>query len=157
MKYFQEINSFNIKNKKVQRLLILSKFIKNKKLYLKILEEETELIKTLFKIILKYFYMKKSIQISNNPKDNIKKIEDIISKKFRLRKEFETISKFISLEKIHKNSAMEIMKKGRIIMIDEKGKSKNLKIADLIDFSKRINKIKNEVNKTIIRDKYKKV
>jgi len=157
MKYFQEINSFNIKNKKVQRLLILSKFIKNKKLYLKILEEETELIKILFKIILKYFYMKKSIQISNNPKDNIKKIEDIISKKFGLKKEFEIISKFISLEKIHKNSAMEIMKKGKIIMIDEKGKSKNLKIADLIDFSKRINKIKNEVNKTIIRDKYKKV
>lgn len=157
MEYSQEINSFNRKNKRVQHLLVLSKFIKSKKLYLKILVEETKLVKILFKIILKYFYMKKYIEISNNPIENMKKIRNIISEKFRLKKEFEIISKFIALGKIHKDSAMEIMKKEKIIIINEKGESKNFKTTDLINFSKKINKIKKETNRIIIKDNYKKV
>lgn len=157
MGFFQEINSFNIKNKKIQHLLILSKFIKSKKLYLKILEKETELIKILFKIILKYYYMKGYIEISKNSEKNIKKLEEIISKDFKLKKDFKNILKFISIEKIHKSSAMEVMKKNKIMIIDKRGKSKSFKIIDLTNLLKQINKIKNEINKTIIRDNYKKV
>lgn len=146
MEKIKDISSFNSKNGKTQRLLILLNFIKTKKLALLILENESESLKLLLNSVIKYFYIKKKLKISSSKIENIRNAKKIIFKEWKLDKELNNVFEIFEIENKHKNSSMEILKDNKIIIIDDKNKIFELPIMKLVTFSNQINEIKKRFN-----------
>lgn len=143
MKYINDIETFNTKIKRIEKLLFLSKFFKNKKLFLTSLEEQNHAGKILLTSILKYHHAKGLITISKIPEENLKNLKDIIAKEWGIQKEIENILKLFELHKKHKESPIEFMKKGKIIILDKHQNIEKISIHELTLFTTSIKIIKN--------------
>ena len=142
----KEIDSFNSKNNKVQRLILLSNFIKTKKIILLILENEYFALNKLLNLILKYYHIKKNLKISTSKDSNIKKVKKIIFSEWKIEKKDEEIFNLLLIYNKHKKSTMEILNKNKITILDENNKTTSISLEKLIEFSKIINKLKIKFN-----------
>lgn len=143
MKYLEDIETFNKKIKRIEKLLFLSKFFKNKKLFLTSLEEQNHAGKILLTSILKHNHAKGIITISKIPENNIQALKNIIAKEWEIENEIENILKLFELHKKHKESPIEFMKKGKIIILDEEQNIEKISINELTLFLTSIKTIKN--------------
>jgi hypothetical protein len=141
MKFLKDIKLFNEKVKKIEKLIFLSIFLKNKKIILKTLEETNNAGKLLLTSIIKYVHLKGQITIQNEPKENIKILKNI-SKKWEIEKEIEKILTIFKINKKHKNSPIEFIKKGSVIILDEKQNIEKINIKILKNTLKSIKTVK---------------
>ena len=102
MKYLEDIETFNKKIKRIEKLLFLSKFFKSKKLLLTSLEEQNHAGKILLTSILKHNHAKGIITISKTPEKNIQNLKNIIAKEWEIEEEMENILRLFELNKKHK-------------------------------------------------------
>lgn len=119
MKYFEDITLFNETMKRLEKLLFISKFFKNKKIILTALEEESSAGKILLKSILKYNHAKGTIKLTKDISQNLEILRTKIAKELKIEEEIEEILDIINLEKKHKKSSVEFMRKSNIFIMDE--------------------------------------
>jgi hypothetical protein len=119
MKYLSDIETFNEKIKRIEKLIFLSKFFKNKKLILTTLEEQNHAGKLLLTSILKYSHIKGEVTLGNEPKKNMQILKKVIAKKWEIQKEISHIVKIFEIHTKHKSSPVEFLKKGAVIILDE--------------------------------------
>ena len=149
MKYLEDINEFNKKIKRIEKLIFLSRFFKNKKILLMSIEEQNHAGKILLTSILKYHHAKGTIIISKKPEENVQILKDIIAKKLEIENEIANLLKLFQLYKKHKESSIEFMKKGKIIILDEKQNIEKISTKELILFLSSIKIIKNSFQQNI--------
>lgn len=141
MEYLNEIETFNEKIKRIQKLILIAKFFKNKKIMLTLLEEEAISSKLLMTSILKLKHAKNEIKLTKNPEENIKILKEKVSKDLKIEKETNSLLKLLEINKKHKNSPVEFMKKGNIIILDEHQNIQKISLKELNQFLKEIKTI----------------
>lgn len=142
MDYLNEVEAFNKKFKKIDKLLVLLRFFKTKKIMLTILEEENKAARFLLVSILKYLHAKSEIEASKTPSENMKILKDKISKDWDFEKEFENLVECFELTKKHEKSTVEFLKKGKIYILDEENKLDEVSFVKLKNFILSIKKVK---------------
>lgn len=141
MKYLEELEKFNEKIKRIERLILLSRFFKSKKIMLTLLEEQASAAKLLMISILKFKHAKKEINITKNPQENIKILKEKVAKELEIENEIESLLKLLEINKKHKDSPIEFMKKGNIIILDEHQNIQKISLKELNTFLKEIKSI----------------
>lgn len=100
--------------------------IKDKKILLKILEELKKAVAFCINAILQYDYLFKRIRLSQEPKTNLQIFITKSSERYKITKqEVKGILELFELAETHKNSAMEIFKEDKVVILSENMK-KNL-------------------------------
>lgn len=141
MEYLNEIETFNEKIKRIQKLIFITKFFKNKKIMLTLLEEEANAAKLLMTSILKLKHAKNEITLTKIPEENIKILKEKIAKDLNIKKEINSLLNLLKINKKHKNSPVEFMRKGSIIILDEHQNIQKISPKDLNQFLKKIKTI----------------
>ena len=141
MKYLEELEKFNEKIKRIERLILLSRFFKSKKIMLTLLEEQASAAKLLMISILKFKHAKNEINITKNPQENIKILKEKVAKELEIENEIESLLRLLEIDKKHKDSPIEFMKKGNIIILDEHQNIQKISLKELNTFLKEIKSI----------------
>ena len=139
----KEILEFNQKSKRIEKLIFIATFFKSKKLILKILEEQYLASKNLAISILKFSHIKGEIKLQNNPDENLKILKETIANNWEIKKEVDDIISLFNIHKKHKESPIEFMKKGIVIILDEEQNIEKITINKLKKISKSTQKIRN--------------
>jgi hypothetical protein len=142
-----EIKLFNRELNELERLFSFVKIVKNKKIYIKILELEIKIFKILFSIILKKEYIQGKIKTIYLPKKKKEKITKNFLKRRGIKKELKEIFNFLNFENFHEKSALEFLKNDKLVFIDEIGKMKILPIEKLINYFSFIRIIRENIEK----------
>ena len=143
MKYLEELEKFNKKINRIEKLILLSRFFKSKKIMLTLLEEQASAAKLLMISILKFKHAKNEINITKNPQENIKILKEKIAKELEIENEIESLLRLLEIDKKHKDSPIEFMKKGNIIILDEHQNIQKISLKELNTFQKEIKSIAN--------------
>lgn len=142
MEYFNDINTFNEKMKRLEKIIFISKFFKNKKLILTTLEEEAHAGKLLLKSILRYNHAKKYVKLTNVISQNLEILKYKIAKEWEIENEIKNVLQIITLEKMHQNSPMEFFRKGNVVIMDKENKIEQIDVETLKKTFQSIKKIK---------------
>ena len=119
MEHFKEIEEFNIKMRRLEKLIFISRFFNNKRLILTCLEEETLAGKIIIKSILKYSHAKNEVTLTSDLGQNIEVLRTKIAKDWDIEAPVIDILDIIKINRKHKESPTEFMRKGKIIILDE--------------------------------------
>ncbi|MBN2891305.1 MAG: hypothetical protein JXL97_05520 [Bacteroidales bacterium] len=139
--------------KRIEKNLFISKFFKNKKLILTILEEEASAGKIILKSILKYNHAKKIITLTREISQNLEILKNKIAKDWEMENEISNILEIIDLEKKHKKSSIEFMRRGSVIIMDENQNLEKINNEKLKKTFESIKKIKEIFHKKTIDSK----
>jgi len=142
MKYIEDINEFEIRRKRVDRLILLGRFFGNKKLILTALEEQAYAGKLILTSILKYHHVKGFITLTNSPEKNLDILKSKISKDWEMELEVEHILELMNLNKKHKKSPIEFMRKKKVVILDEDQNIETITIERLKSYTQSITAIK---------------
>lgn len=103
--------------------------VNEKRLLLKIFDEIYKSIISCINTILNYEYLYKRINLYQNNDDNLNTFINKCSKNYNLTNEqLKKIKEIIELNKKHKQSAMEFVKKDKIVILSDSLKTKTLDI-----------------------------
>ena len=119
MRFINDIIKFEEKRKRIEKLLFLSSFFTSKKIILTTLEETAEAGKLLLVSILKHSHTMGDIVLTNESKDNMEILKTVIAKNWEIEKEVEEILELMELNKKHKKSPIEFMRKKKVVILDE--------------------------------------
>jgi len=119
MKYINDINEFEEKRKRIEKLLFLSTFFVNKNIILTALEESADASKLLLVSILKHSHTMGDIVLTNNSKENMNILKTIVAKNWEIENEIEEILELMELSKKHKKSTIEFMRNKKVVILDE--------------------------------------
>ncbi len=101
-------------------LSVTYKVVKDEKLLLRVLENINKTLVLLISIILKFEYLHKRIELSNDIKKNL----DVFFRKSAVRygldeNNIDVLKKIIFLNKKHVESGLEFSKRGKVFMLDD--------------------------------------
>ena len=103
--------------------------VNEKRLILKIFDEIYKSIINCINAILNYEYLYKRIQIYNNNEDNISTFMDKCAKTYNLSNhQIKKIKEILETNKRHKQSAMEFIKKDKIVILSNNLKTQVLNV-----------------------------
>lgn len=139
MKYIHDINEFEEKRKRVEKLLFLSNFFTSKKIILTSLEEMAEAGKLLLVSILKHSHTMGDIILTSNSKENMQILKTIVAKEWDIIDEVEEILELMELNKKHKKSPIEFMRNKKVVILDE---DQNIEIINSVKLKKFLISIK---------------
>jgi len=139
MKYINDINEFEEKIKRIEKLLFLSNFFISKKIILTALEESAAAGKLILVSILKYSHGVGDITLENESKINMEILKNIVAKNWEIEEEVKEILNLMELNKKHKKSPIEFMRKKKIVILDE---NQNIEIINSIKLKKFLISIK---------------
>lgn len=142
MKYIDDINEFEVKFKRIDKLLLLGNFFKQKRLILTALEEQASAGKLILTSILKFHHMKGEIKLTNQPEKNIEILKNEISKDLEIELEVLHLLELMELNKKHKKSPVEFMRKKKVVILDENQNIETITIERLKSFKKSISTVK---------------
>ena len=109
--------------------------VNEQRLLLKIFDEIYKSIINSINAILNYEYLFKRIQIYTNNLDNLNTFANKCSKEYNLNNEqVKKILEIIALNKKHKKSAMEFVKKDKIIILSDNLKTQTLDIRKIKEY-----------------------
>jgi len=146
MKYIDDINEFEIKTKRIDKLILLGRFFGSKKLILTALEEQADAGKLILTSILKYHHVKGLLKLTNNPEKNIELLQKEVSKNWELELEVAHILELMELNKKHKKSPVEFMRKRKVVILDEEQNIDTITIERLKSFRNSISLIRLKFN-----------
>ena len=109
--------------------------INEQRLLLKIFDEIHKSVINCINAILNYEYLYKRIQLYTDNKENIKIFADKCAKTYSLNNEqIKKIFEIINLNKKHKQSAMEFVKKEKIVILSDNLKTQTLDIHKIKEY-----------------------
>jgi hypothetical protein len=142
MSYEKNIEEFETDLKRAEKLLFLSNFFKSKKLILATLEEISSANKNLMIAILKFNHIKGNIKLSQNPKENKKILHEEIAINWDIEELLNKSQELSLLAKKHKESPIEFMKKGKVVILDDDQNIETITIFKLKQHLSNIKQIK---------------
>lgn len=142
MEYEKDIQNFEIKLKKAEKLLFLSNFFKSKKIILSALEELCAANKLLSVSLLKFHHIKGNVIISKDPKENKEILNKKIGKLWEIEEELESLSELMKINTEHNKSPTEFLRKNKVIILDENQNIYSIDIKKLKENLYNIKKIK---------------
>lgn len=124
--------------------------IKDKKILIKIITELKKALAHLINATLQYEYIFKKIKLYKDTKENLRTYFEKSSKRFQMTsEEIKNIKDIFEIEKIHKQSPMEIKKDNKVIIFRENYEKITLdleKTKKFLEISKKIlSKTKNNL------------
>jgi hypothetical protein len=120
--------------------------LKEKNILIKSLLHTKEAIVKCINSILQYEYLHKRIELSDNPTTNFKLFKEKCSKRYSIsEKEIKTIEELFDLVKSHRQSPMEFIKNGRVVILSNSMLGKTFTVEDVKRF---LETSKNMVKKT---------
>ena len=143
MKFEDDLMEFEIQLKRVEKLIFLSNFFKSKKIILTTLEELAGANKFLMISILKLNHIKGKIKLSQDSKENKRILHEEIAKDWEIEEMLNLSERLMILAKKHKQSPIEFMRKGKVVILDENQNIETITISSLKDHLKNIKEIKN--------------
>ncbi len=94
--------------------------IQDKKILLKIITETKEVLIRCINSILQYEYLYKRVDLYSNPKTNFRTFKDKCAQRYEITKEeIESILDLFELVEKHKQSTIEFLKNGKVIILSE--------------------------------------
>lgn len=124
--------------------------VNEQRLLLKIFDEIYKSIIGCINAILNYEYMYKRIRLYKDNQENIRTFANKCSKTYNLNNEqIKKILEIIELNKKHKQSAMEFVKKDRIVILSESLGTKTLDIQKIKEYLLLAKELLMSVNKKI--------
>ncbi|MDA3836791.1 MAG: hypothetical protein PF542_04160 [Nanoarchaeota archaeon] len=142
MQYEKDIEEFQIKIKRSEKLIFLAKFFRSKKMILTALEESASANKILMISILKFNHIKGNVKLSENAEKNKQILHEQIGNHWEMQHLLDNTEKLMILHKKHKSSPMEFMKRGKVIILDENNNIETITLEKLRDFLISIKEIK---------------
>jgi hypothetical protein len=116
-------------------LYVTFPLLKDKKILLKTMVETKIAINNCINSILQYEYIKERINLSDNPKQNLKIFIDSCAQRYRIEpSEIKKILDLFELVEKHKKSSFEFVKENKIIILSESMQSQSLTLEKAKEF-----------------------
>lgn len=124
--------------------------VNEQRLLLKIFDEIHKSIINCINAILNYEYLYKRIQLYTNNRENIRTFTNKCAKTYNLNNEqIKKILEILELNKKHKQSAMEFVKKDRVVILSDSLKTQTLDVYKIKQYLLLAKELLMEVNKRV--------
>ena len=131
---------------------ITCNIVKDKKLLLKILEEIKSSITDCLNALLQYEYIYKRIKLYKDPKSNFEIFENKCAQRYEITKEeINLIKEIFKLTAQHKQSAIEFIRREKVIILSDTMQQKTLTIEKIKQYLQISKKIYEKTNNKILR------
>jgi len=153
-KIFENLLEAERELKRIDHIIYITfPLLKDKNILIKSLIHTKEAVAKCINSILQYEYFHRKIELSENPITNFRLFKEKCSKNYFINeKEVKMIEELFDLAKSHKQSPMEFIKDGKVIILSDNMVKKTFTLEDVKKFLEMSKRVVEKTKEVLIRN-----